>query len=202
MGAKLEADSKSQAGQESFVLHCLGRKRGGWFLEIGAFHSTDLSNTYILETRYDWSGIAVELDEARALEYASKRRAMCHVGNACFVDYRSLLGNANAPDQIDYLQVDIEPARQSLKALKAVLSSGYRFSVVTFEHDLYASRGNWFVRARSRLALRRAGYMLVAADVSNGGNPFEDWWVDPAAVLPQALEPFQHKGSDWNDFYK
>lgn len=34
--------------------------RGGFFLDIGAHDGIELSNTYVLEKKYNWSGICVE----------------------------------------------------------------------------------------------------------------------------------------------
>lgn len=197
----LEDGSFSQAGQESFVLHCLSRKKRGWFLEVGAFHSTELSNTFVLETRYDWAGLAIELDSERACEYGEARINPCHNADACRLDYADLLSKLNAPPRIDYLQIDIEPASQSLRALLAVLRAGRRFSVITFEHDAYAQSRNWIVRARSRSLLRRAGYLLACRDVRNGGNAFEDWWIDPEVIPIDVVEPFLREVEDWRDLF-
>lgn len=54
--------SNSQLGQESFVTWILGAKESGFFVEIGASHPSILSNTYILESRYLWRGIGLEID--------------------------------------------------------------------------------------------------------------------------------------------
>jgi len=35
-------------------------KRGGYFVEVGAADGIELSNTYLLETKYKWKGICVE----------------------------------------------------------------------------------------------------------------------------------------------
>jgi len=53
---------QSQAGQDRFVLNKIYRKRkyGGFFIEMGAADGVLLSNTYVLEKRYDWTGILVE----------------------------------------------------------------------------------------------------------------------------------------------
>lgn len=50
----------SQLGQELFVMLELGFPTNGFFVEFGATNGIDLSNTYLLETRYTWKGILVE----------------------------------------------------------------------------------------------------------------------------------------------
>ena len=52
--------SRSQIGQDLFVLWTLGMKRGGYFVEFGAGDGAILSNTLLLEERFEWSGILAE----------------------------------------------------------------------------------------------------------------------------------------------
>jgi FkbM family methyltransferase len=52
--------SKSQLRQDIFVISELNYKRNGYFVEFGATNGIDLSNTYLLETEYGWSGILAE----------------------------------------------------------------------------------------------------------------------------------------------
>ena len=52
--------SKSQIFQDLFVLNELDYIENGFFIEIGAANGIDLSNTYLLETEFNWNGIVVE----------------------------------------------------------------------------------------------------------------------------------------------
>ena len=54
------AKSKSQIWQDIFVLAFLGFKRGGFFVEFGATNGVELSNTYLLEKEFGWTGILAE----------------------------------------------------------------------------------------------------------------------------------------------
>jgi FkbM family methyltransferase len=59
----LIANSKhscSQLHQDLFVLSQLNFKTNGYFVEFGATNGITLSNTYLLEKRYNWSGIIAE----------------------------------------------------------------------------------------------------------------------------------------------
>jgi len=52
--------SKSQLGQDLKVVNFYKEKTNGYFIEIGASDGIQLSNTYLLETSYNWTGICVE----------------------------------------------------------------------------------------------------------------------------------------------
>lgn len=53
-------NSKSQLKQDIFVLNLLDYKKNGYFVEFGATNGIDLSNSYLLETQFSWSGILCE----------------------------------------------------------------------------------------------------------------------------------------------
>ena len=52
--------SRSQIRQDLFVLSQLNFKRDGFFVEFGATDGIDLSNTYLLEKEFSWTGILAE----------------------------------------------------------------------------------------------------------------------------------------------
>lgn len=53
-------NSFAQLNQDLFVLDILNYKNNGFFLEVGAGDGVNLSNTYLLERDYGWTGILVE----------------------------------------------------------------------------------------------------------------------------------------------
>lgn len=57
---KFSGRSESQIGQDIFVLSELGFKRNGYFVEFGAANGKDLSNSYLLEKEFGWTGIVAE----------------------------------------------------------------------------------------------------------------------------------------------
>ena len=57
---RLNPLSQAQLKQDLFVLSELGLKRGGFFVEFGAASGKELSNTWLLEKHFGWSGILAE----------------------------------------------------------------------------------------------------------------------------------------------
>lgn len=175
---KIYEGSYSQANQESFVLNALNEKRNGFYVEVGGYHSKYDSNTYLLETVYDWSGVALEIDKSRSEEYNQNRSNPCLNVDAISFDYLTYFQKNNFPKTIDYLQLDIEPAHQTLAALRSIPLDKYRFSVITYEHDLYVDPNNKFIKEEAKNLLNSFGYNLVIENVMHEGNIFEDWWAD------------------------
>lgn len=58
-GGKIK-DIQSQIGQDVFALYSLNWKKNGYFLEFGATNGVNLSNTYLLEKDFGWTGILAE----------------------------------------------------------------------------------------------------------------------------------------------
>src|SRR5262245_32246596 len=53
-------ESHAQLFQDLLVLFLLDGKRNGYFVEFGAMDGITLSNTFLLENKYSWHGIAAE----------------------------------------------------------------------------------------------------------------------------------------------
>lgn len=178
---------KGNSSQERFVLELLKNKKNGYYVELGAFDSKKGSNTYHLETDYDWNGVSFEIDPERHAEFVSNRKNPCVLGDATHFNYISYFEENSFPKQIDYLQVDIDagytPEGNSvgnpyltLHGLISVPLSKYRFSVITFEHDSQIEYNNKGMREAQREILSSLGYKLVVREWH------EDWWVDPYAI--------------------
>ena len=56
----LKEKAKSQIEQDLFVAATLRAKKSGFFVEFGATDGISLSNTYLLEKNFGWTGILVE----------------------------------------------------------------------------------------------------------------------------------------------
>src|SRR5947209_2667948 len=53
-------EAHAQLFQDLLVLFLLDGKRDGYFVEFGAMDGITLSNTFLLESKYSWRGIAAE----------------------------------------------------------------------------------------------------------------------------------------------
>jgi len=187
----------SQVCQDLFVLAMLGGKREGTYLEIGAAHSHHNSNTALLE-ELGWKGIGVELKRDLADQHASrKNRVIC--ADALSLDYSSILSENFEGEIIDYLQLDIEPPKNTFDAMLSIPFEKYKFRVITYEHDHYVDMTKSY-REKSRRYLSSLGYTLVVNDVSPSGEcSFEDWWVLEDLVDPEMLAKMRSQASKINE---
>ena len=105
---------KSQAGQDRFIVNVLKGKQNGFFLEIGSHDAVYINNSFVLEKIFNWKGIMVEYNEGYLESYKTHRPNSIHVINdARNIDYLNLFKKNNAPNIVDYLQIDVEAANGS-----------------------------------------------------------------------------------------
>ena len=79
--------SKSQNGQDLFALLTNEFKREGCFIEIGATNGVALSNTLLLERKFNWSGLLVEPAKIWHKELFENRN--CLISTKCVFDTSS-----------------------------------------------------------------------------------------------------------------
>ena len=175
-----------QAHQDKFVVHILKEKKNGYFLEIGSNHPIHINNTYLLEKKYDWKGIMVEYESNYLPLYKEHRPNSIHlINDATMIDYKNVFETNNMPLSFDYLQIDLEANNGStlntLKKLDNEVFDTYQFATVTFEHDIYHTNFD-NTRLKSRDIFKKRGYVCVFEDISNDGQPYEDWYVHPDLV--------------------
>lgn len=191
----------SQAYQDMFVLSMLDGKKNGTYLEIGAYEGKFISNTYLLEKQFGWTGISIDIESSASVSFtSSERNNKILIQNALDIDYYDLLIKEGFPNQIDYLQLDIEPQQNTLDCLKKIPFDKFRFSVITYETDYYdpsvSREESHQVREESRKILESHGYELLVGNICNISNndPFEDWYIDPSVIDPKILEIFRSSG--------
>jgi hypothetical protein len=172
----------SQVYQDMFVLSMLNGKRNGTFLEIGGAEPFKGNNTALLEKNFDWKGVSIEYSEKFVKNYRNNRSANLIHDDALLIDYKKLLSENFEGNVVDYLQLDIEPARNTYECMLKIPFDEYKFAVITYEHDYYVDVTRSY-REKSREFLKSKGYILIANDISpEGTSNFEDWWVHPDLV--------------------
>ena len=177
----------SQIYQDMFILSMLNGKKNGTFLEIGGADPFKGNNTALLEKTFGWTGVSIEYDEKFIQNYRNCRSAKLLHDNALTVDYDEILSTNFSSNIIDYLQLDIEPARNTYECMLKIPFDKYKFAVITYEHDYYVDVTRSF-RQKSRGFLEGKGYVLVANDLSpDGKSNFEDWWVHPDLIEKSIL---------------
>ena len=89
-GAENIENNWSQSMQDMFVLSMLDGKKNGVYVEIGADQPRVISNTYLLENDFDWSGVSFELDGDKVININKVRRNKCIFADATTYDYKFL----------------------------------------------------------------------------------------------------------------
>lgn len=192
---------KSQANQDKWVLEMLKNKQNGYFLDIGAYNGVDISNTYILEKKFNWDGLCIEADEKIYYELSKNRKVTtinCAVTNkngyvnftsndssGCISEngakvitktLKTIMEEHSCPKIIDYISLDIEGAE--VLALQEFPFDKHEFRLMTVEHNLYL--GDKTNKYKIMEILLDHGYVLYKEDIVNVGNdPFEDWYIKP-----------------------
>ncbi len=181
----------SQIYQDMFVLSMLNGKKNGTYLEIGAGNYINGNNTYLLEKEFDWKGISIDLNQNYIIDFMTNRNNKCICADAKTIDYDKLLTYFSPNNQIDYLQLDCDPANITYEILLRIPFDKYKFGVITYEHDYYYDSTKSY-REKSREYLKSKGYILVAGNISpnNFENPFEDWWIHPELVSAEIYNKF------------
>lgn len=73
--------SRSQLRQDIFALAQLGFKRDGFFVEFGATDGVELNNTWMMENRFNWTGILAE--PARGWHRDLRANRSCIIDTRC-----------------------------------------------------------------------------------------------------------------------
>lgn len=184
--------SNSQIHQDIFVLCVTGGKKNGTYIEVGASHPQKNNNTFILEKDFGWRGISFEWKKDLVAMFNDARSNVCIHADATVADYENIIRVSGLGNTIDYLQLDIEPPRNTLKCLENINLDKLKFAAITFEHDLYS--GGQAERLRSREILEGHGYTLVVSDARYDDKAFEDWWVHEDLVPNDNWKEFIGEG--------
>lgn len=186
----------SEAFQDFFVLTLLNGKENGTYLEIGSGYPFYGNNTYLLESKFNWRGISIDINSESSERYFRDRENISFCIDAKDVDYINILKDSNMPKCIDYLQVDCEPASVTYEVLNKIPFDKYKFAVITYEHDYYLDETKTY-KDKSRDFFLSKGYELVLSNISiNGTQDFEDWYVHPELIEKEIVNKIKSVGSE------
>jgi hypothetical protein len=182
--------SFSQAGQDVFVHKVLEGKTEGVFLDVGAGHPVNLSNTYALEQQFGWRGYLIEQNDIAAQMLRTDRKSAVLQVNALTVAWRTF-----EQKDFDYISLDVDYI--SHKVLLDMLVAGITARVWTIEHNEYSYPDGGSPAWVDRVLMAGAkGYELIAENVTNTELPFENWYVDRLRVNMDIARKFTSTGRD------
>jgi hypothetical protein len=185
-------NSNSQAGQESFALLNSTQCSQKYYLEIGAGDPIKVSNTYLLESQFNWKGLSIDFNQKHYNNFKQKRENPLLVADSTRLNYKSLLLENNFPQVIAYLQIDVYYSKDAYKTLCAIPFPFYKFCSITYETDVYKGEDSRYTQlARSLLSYH--GYILLCKNVMIDNLKFEDWWVHPKFSNLEVLSNFGSK---------
>jgi hypothetical protein len=172
--------SYSQSGQDIFVYDLLIKPHNylsGTFLDVGCSTPFQNNNTAALE-QAGWTGLLIDINAGVIEECRRLRKSPAIEADATTMDWRALCENHHLGQAIDYLSLDVDDvAGEQSKAvcvLENIIKAGLSFRAITCEHDRY--RVGDSARNAMRVLLQ-SSYKLFAADVSDKGLEYEDWWI-------------------------
>tara|TARA_B100000965_G_scaffold2438_1_gene1920 strand:- start:675 stop:1433 length:759 start_codon:yes stop_codon:yes gene_type:complete len=189
--------SYSQSFQDLFVISVLDGKRNGTFIDLGCSYPISINNTYLLESDFGWSGVAIDIDADRTSEWKVDRNCDVITFDAGNIDYNDLLSQFDST-HIDYLSIDVDNDEATYFIIDTIDFSKYEFSVITFEHNLYNTSD--VMKNHMKDIMEKNGYILAVEDVCNMGSsndsyqdPFEDWYINPKYVNEDAWKKYESK---------
>jgi len=199
-------------GQDAFAFFINGEKTNGTFVDIGCREPLRGNNTWILEERYNWIGISIDIEDYTDIWKYTRKNPFVQM-DAIEGDLEELFSTLNVPDVVDYLTHDVDGAEPD--RFDNIPFDKYIFKCITVEHD-----GDPATRAFQRNTLLSYGYELACSNVKNGpgrncfrgGKVMEDWWIHPEYIEESArfkfasdelmfIDVFGQAGYDLHEFY-
>ena len=187
----------SQIYQDMFVISINNGKLNGTYLEIGSGNYINGNNTYLLENKFNWYGISIDINLSDVNLFNENRKNNCICDDATTIDYFELLSKNYKSNNINYLQLDCDPPNITFDILLKIPFNQYKFGVITYEHDFYNDVTGSY-REKSREFLKEKGYKLIAGNISpyTDKYPFEDWWIHPDLIDENIWKLFERKDDE------
>jgi hypothetical protein len=99
-GVDLIDKNFAQSYQDLFVLMATKGKMSGIYLEIGSDDPYTNSNTALLETKFNWQGLSIDIKEDQVTKFKDHRKNYAYCVDARTVNYVDLLSMSNFPKEV------------------------------------------------------------------------------------------------------
>lgn len=197
--------SYSQAAQDLYVSELLSSSGGigeGRYVDIGACHPTEISNTYAFDC-LGWDGIMADNDPGAVALLRAQRNGLVIEGDATKVDWGTELHRRWGNLLIDYVSIDVDHATEAALVNfiigRTSYLNGLGVRVMTVETDAYRFGNGPRDRMREILT-EQHGMDLVCADVrSTDDLPYEDWYCCPE--LSERANRFRCSNKKWTEIF-
>lgn len=196
LGKERINENFSQAGQDIFVISCLDGKTGGKFLDLGCNNPIRINNTFLLEKKFLWEGLSIDIDKTQTDLFKGVRNSDVLTQDCTKLDFDYIIEKLQT-SHIDYLSLDLEPASITFECLESIPFKKLEFSLITFEHDSY--RFGDSIKEKSRSLFNHFGYKAICEDVKNNLCEYEDWYYNPKYVDFERIKCYSSKMKDWSE---
>jgi hypothetical protein len=175
-GMKELKSNYSQVWQDIFALVVNDAKQDGTFIEIGGGQPRIGNNTWLLEEKFNWRGLSIEIDPTLTVMWDEDPRSntKMYKEDALTFDYVKAVDELGLPRHLDYLSLDLEPPEITLDCLRNFPLDQISFNCITYEHDAYRQWGDIFAH---RNIFLDHGYVLVGSNLKNCGCVMEEWFI-------------------------
>jgi len=165
----------SQIGQDKWVCEKLNFMPNGTWVDVGCQEPISINNTYAMETQLGWKGVSIDIDPVAIHKWRTSGRNtdLLIQADALKINYEDIFSQANLPEIIDYLSMDLEPPTLTLLALYKIPFDKYKFKCITYETDAYRNMGT---EQPSRDYLASKGYVLIVPSQTQP-CPQDDFWM-------------------------
>jgi FkbM family methyltransferase len=191
----------SQSQQDSWILTQNNFKKNGIFIDVGAYDGIQTSNTYTLETYFNWNGICIEANQDAYFKLNQNRKSINVYGavtnydgnisfhgdkivtngvsTPCFKLNSILEQNFDNKIEIDYLSLDVEGHEYTI--LESLDFNKWKIKYLTVEHNLYMNgpdnKNKIFELLISKGYTRVVDNAVCLDPNPNWYNkPYEDWY--------------------------
>lgn len=166
---EIESHAMSQLGQDLWVVEQTGGMRGGYFVEFGATDGVMLSNSFLLEREFGWTGLCAEPNPKFFRQLVVNRR--CKVLPAC-------IGSATG-DTVRFIMADAYGSMMDFAGSdshadkrQAYLAQGEVIEITTVSlHDFLTQNGAPQVIDYLSIDTEGSEYAILSA------FPFDKWTI-------------------------